>query len=125
MEENYNQNQTQFSVDEPILEKPLDPVVEETPQQQQKKPIPKYVYIVIGAAVFIITILILAILNRPGDQPQEDDPVVPTPTMSPELSPIEQKLNVAVQKLEDANPTTERYPFPPIDTELRIDDRKR
>ena len=36
MEENFNQNQTQFSADEPILEQPLSPIVEEVPTQKRK-----------------------------------------------------------------------------------------
>ena len=64
-------------------------------------------------------------LNRPDNQIQEEDKIVPTPTMAAELTPIEKKLNVAIEKLEDANPTTEKYPFPPIDAELRIDDGRR
>jgi hypothetical protein len=124
MEENFNQNQTQFSADEPILEQPLSPIVEEVPTQEKKKP-SKYIYLIIGAVVFILTILILAVLNRPDNQIQEEDEIVPTPTMAAELTPIEKKLNVAIEKLEDANPTTEKYPFPPIDAELRIDDGRR
>jgi hypothetical protein len=123
IEENYNQNQTQFSVDEPILEKPPEAVLEEV-VVAKKKPLPKYMYLIIGGVVFVLVILILAIINRPKEQIIDEPEVVPTPTMTQELSPIEKKLGVAEEKLDDANPTTEKYPFPPINAELRIDEAR-
>jgi hypothetical protein len=122
-EENYNQNQTQFSVDEPILEKPVEPILEEV-VVAKKKPLPKYAYLIIGGVVFVLVILILAIINRPKETIVDEPEIVPTPTMTQELSPIEKKLKVAEDRLEDANPTTEKYPFPPINTELRIDEAR-
>jgi hypothetical protein len=122
MEENYNQNQTQFSIEEPILETP-QPEIDPTAVQPKKKTKP-IVYIIIGVVVLLITIIILAALNRPEEVVEELTIEEPTPTLVQELSPIEKKLQVAVDKLEKANPTTEQYPFPPVDMELRIDDAK-
>jgi len=123
IEENYNQNQTQFSVDEPILEKPPAPILEDV-AVTQKKALPKYAYLIIGGVVFVLVILILAVINRPKEQIIDEPEIVPTPTMTQELSPIEKKLKVAEDMLEEANPTTEKYPFPPINTELRIDESR-
>lgn len=124
MEDNFNQNQTQFATDEPILEKPEQPVVEEQTVASVKKKPPKYLYFIIGGIVFILVILILAVLNKPNTQVEEAAEVTPTPTVAQELSPIEQKLEVAKDKLDEANPTTEKYPFPPLNMELRIDEAR-
>ena len=69
MEENYNQNQTQFSVEEPIFEVPqpeIDPLA--TKEKKKTKPI---VFIVIGVVVLLITIIILAALNKPEEVVEE------------------------------------------------------
>lgn len=122
MEENYNQNQTQFSIEEPILEVPqleIDSIA-----TQSKKKIPPIVFIIIGVVVLLITIIIVAALNRPEEVVEELTTEKPTPTLVQELSPIEKKLQVAIDKLEKANPTTEEHPFPPVNLELRIDEAK-
>ena len=123
MEENFNQNQTHFSADEPILEQPL-PVVTEEQVLTQKKPFPKYLYFVIGMVVFVVAVLVFAVLNKPKNQGEEVAGVTPTPKPTKELTPIEQKLQVAKTKLELSNPTTEKYPFPPLNMELRIDEAR-
>ncbi len=123
MEDNFNQNQTQFATDEPILEKPVKPIIEE-PVLPTKKGLPKYLYLVFGGLVFVIVVLVLAVLNKPKNQPNETAEITPTPTIAQELTPIEQKLGLAKNKLEEANPTTEKYPFPPLNMELRIDEAR-
>ena len=99
------------------------PIVEDV-VPTKKKPLPKYAYLIIGGVVFVLVILILAVINRPKEQIVDELEIVPTPTMTQELSPIEKKLKVAEDRLNDANPTTEKYPFPPINAELRIDESK-
>lgn len=118
----YNQSQTQFAVEEPFFEKPPQEPIDPASIPPEK---PKTLYLILGAGAFIVVILILAVINRP--QPVEDTEVkiTPTPTLQPELNPIQQKLQTAIEKLEQANPTTETLPFPPVNMELRIDDPER
>lgn len=122
MEDNFNQNQTQFSVDEPILEKPVEAIIEEQPMA--KKPLPKYLYFVFAGLAFIIIVLVVAVLNKPETVVEDEPEITPTPTMAKELTPIEQKIEVAKDKLGNSNPTTEKDPFPPINMELRIDEAR-
>ncbi|NCN45842.1 MAG: hypothetical protein COU63_03080 [Candidatus Pacebacteria bacterium CG10_big_fil_rev_8_21_14_0_10_36_11] len=121
IEENYNPNQTQFAGEQPIFEtppiEPLDPIA------PPKKKIPPLYFIISGALIILIAVLTYAAINR-KPVVEEVPEVTPTPTIASELSPIEQKLNTAVDLLKQANPETEKYPFPPIDMELRIDETK-
>ncbi len=122
MEDNFNQNQTQFSVDEPILEKPVETINDEQPVT--KKTLPKYLYFIFAGLVFIIIVLVIAVLNKPTTVVEDEPELTPTPTITKELTPIEQKIEVAKDKLEESNPTTEKDPFPPINMELRIDEAR-
>ncbi|MCC6711498.1 MAG: hypothetical protein IT416_04080 [Candidatus Pacebacteria bacterium] len=122
MEDNFNQNQTQFSVDEPILEKPVETINDEQPVA--KKTLPKYLYFIFAGLIFIIIVLVIAVLNKPTTVVEDEPELIPTPTIAKELTPIEQKIEVAKDKLEESNPTTEKDPFPPINMELRIDEAR-
>lgn len=119
----YNQNQTQFSSEEPLFEKPpLEPL--DPNAVQTKKPKPLFIFLGIFTVV-LVGILIFAALNKPQSVVEEEPELTPTPKVTKERSPIEQKLEVAVEKLEKANPTTENFPFPPVNMELRIDEPER
>lgn len=118
----YNQNQTQFSIEEPILEKPLvvEPMTETPPVQMSKKkkltPLAKWAIVAVSLLLIAITLMVL--------MPKEE--VVPIveeskADISPEFSPLEQRLRAAESLLKQINPTSEKLPFPPVITDLRID----
>jgi hypothetical protein len=118
----FNQNQTQFTVDGPMLELPVQPTPE-LPTNQIKPPgkrLPKWVPILaVVLAIVIVAALIIAVRNRQPDQSATD--TTATPSIVRQLTPLEQRLEDARQLLREANPTTLDLPFPPIDMKLRID----
>jgi hypothetical protein len=123
---NYKQSQTQFSAEEPIFEQPptneAGAVKKSTLSLTALKKLPKWSWLVIGLISLLLILAIIAALMKPDENP------VPTAEpvqvkLAPELTPFEQRLESAQQLLREANPTTEDFPFPPVDMELRIDPR--
>lgn len=118
----YNQNQTQFSVEEPILEKPL--VVEPFPAEpvvpvKPKSKIPRWVWGLVGLLVVVLITMIVMALTAPEElAPVQEETVK---ELAPKLDPFELRLRAAEALLEQTNPTSEKYPFPPVTTDLRID----
>ncbi|OGJ37831.1 MAG: hypothetical protein A2383_01955 [Candidatus Pacebacteria bacterium RIFOXYB1_FULL_39_46] len=125
MTDTYNQNQTQFIVEEPLLEKPV--VVQPPPEQKEEiKPsrFSKWKWLLVGgvATLLIIALIIVLRLSPTMDDPEEEE--TSSNGIPSVLSPLEQRLEIAKQNLEQANPTTQDLPFPPLDLKLRIDDAR-
>ncbi|MFH2118527.1 MAG: hypothetical protein ABII10_02230 [Candidatus Paceibacterota bacterium] len=121
----YNQNQTQFVVEEPLLEQPISVIPPQEPITPViKKPrFPKWVWPLIGGvAVLLIISLIIILRKSPMTAPVEEEGSAIDDQRV--LSPLEQRLEIARQNLEKANPTTQDLPFPPLDLKLRIDDAR-
>jgi hypothetical protein len=121
-EERYNQNQTQFAVEEPLMELPVEPPAAPQPETPAKKTLPKWL-LPVAAGVLVLFLIILAIAARNRTQgPMENEPKPPA-TAAPVLSPMEQRLEATKALLRDANPTIQDLPFPPLDMKLKIDGR--
>jgi hypothetical protein len=121
MNEKFNQNQTQFVIDEPLMAKP---VVPESVVKPKKPPLPKWIWWLVSVLLVLITMaLFWAWRNSRPLAPSEEKTSVST--MQQTLSPLEERLETARQLLKGANPTTQELPFPPLDMNLRIDPVKR
>ena len=121
-ETRYNQNQTQFGSDAPIM---ATPVVIEPPTASKEKPpfwqkMPKWLIgLVIVLIVFIVGVWLVALTQRSA--PTSEEVVSETETPERQLTPLEERLETARELLRQANPTVQELPFPPVDTTLRID----
>lgn len=135
-EELIDSNQTQFSVEEPLLEKPVSSSMEElkpsdskkTKSQEEQgaqgvKPVSKNKKMLLGAGIFLVVVLlllgILSIFRKPEIQLQEE--VVEIIEEIEQKTQIEEKLLLIEEDLDKANPASQNMPFPPIDLELKID----
>lgn len=120
--EQFRQDQTQFIVEEPLMEKPQYPV--DLSEQPTPPPVkkPRWELIIGAVLIFIIGVIGLAMMNR-----QEVDQATETPEQvetAADLDPLSQRLQTAQQLLREANPTTLAWPFPPVDLTLRIDEAR-
>jgi len=120
----YNQNQTQFSVEEPLLEEPptAQPMAEATEATvtANKPKLPRWAWWAIGAASLLLILIVLMVLNRPP-QPSVLEEEEQLNEIAPEFNPLEQRLRAAENLLKQTNPTSEKYPFPPVSATLKID----
>lgn len=122
-EEHYNQNQTQFTADEPLLEQPIQPVVTPTDPAPIKKSPPKWlVPAIVGVGVITLLIILIALRSRSEINLPPESVVQPPPAR--ELSPLELRLEEIRLQLRAANPTLQELPFPPLDMQLKIDDAR-
>jgi hypothetical protein len=119
----YNQSQTQFSAEEPLLERPVQPAPEPAIQTPKQPPVRPWVSWAVGGAVLLIILVIfLALRSR---QPQAEPEAVPEEEETQqEMTLLEQRLEAARTLLREANPTVQELPFPPVNTTLRIDPAK-
>lgn len=117
--EQYNQSQTQFSVEQPLNEKPRQEAIAQPVLAQPVKPRSK-IWVLIGIlAIFSLLLMLLATrMSKNAPSTQKTTPI--SQTARP-LTPFEQRLETARTLLRDANPTTQDLPFPPLDMTLRID----
>lgn len=120
-EPTFNQNQTQFSVDEPILAQPAPIVPDPAATPVPPKPKSKRLWLIIGGGVVLFFLLLMLILRGSNTPTPTDETTTPAAEQRP-LTPLELRLETAKALLRDANPITQDLPFPPIDMTLRIDD---
>lgn len=118
-------NQTQFSGEEPLLTKPIkeesDPLKEKTPSFLQTK-IGKIALIGGGIFVIILFLIIFFVMNKKDAPPIViEDAVVQESTK--ELSPLQEKVNLLQEQLEEADPTKQALSFPPVDLDLAITEK--
>jgi len=118
-ETQFNQDQTQFGLQAPILEKPIAPT-EPVSEMPVKKPLPKWAVALIVALVLVVVLIIAFVISQRPTQPS-GEAMIEEETKIRELTPLEQRLDTARELLRQANPTVQELPFPPIDTTLRID----
>lgn len=123
-------NQTQFSVEEPLFEQPLQPKPAATPQPDGEGMPPKKkrskLFVVGGVVgVFLIAGAIIAFIIMRQDDSM--DPLLEeTPqTQKKEYGPLQTRLNEIKEELEAADPRQEELPFPPIDTGLSVEPLER
>ncbi|MBP7740833.1 hypothetical protein KA089_01465 [Candidatus Woesebacteria bacterium] len=117
-----NNNQTQFSFEEPFetdvnVEIPVTskPVVEKSQKSNKKK------YIIIVAVVFLLLLLVLILKLNSRKKPVTEIEEEQQAQEVKDLGPIEQRIQNAREDLEIADPSRQDLTFPPVDFELRID----
>ncbi|MBT3249312.1 MAG: hypothetical protein HN846_00245 [Candidatus Pacebacteria bacterium] len=127
MNQDIELNQTQFVAESPLMDN-IDPEetlvddlsVEEQKQLQQKK-VKK---IVIGSAVFLFILLIIFIVAR-SRSVREDEEIVENDEIKLTeivVGPFNQRLLELENELEIADPNQEDLPFPPINSEITLDE---
>jgi len=122
IENKVNLNQTQFSVEEPILAQPVtidEQLVTADLPIAKKSRFSKWWWL--GGALLLIAIIIIIIIWR---MPHDNTPVnEETSPISNEqiLSPLGQRLETTKKLLKTADPTVQELSFPPLNLELRID----
>lgn len=120
-------NQTQFSFEEPIFEDTAvyaeeKPVEDAAPKPKKSKKI--VVIAIVGGIVLILGLLILIIVSmRNGvEEIVETEPEVIVPQ---ELSPLQKRIEDARELLELADPSKQDLAFPPVNMEIRLDQKER
>lgn len=117
----YNQDQTVFANQEPLLED-LEKVQSPPPEQpvEPKKP-PKLLFIAAAAVLVLVASLAIIFLLQPKN------PVATLPTPSPqtdipvELTPLEARISSLEEDLDSADPTRLPFLLPPVDYEIVLD----
>lgn len=126
-------NQTQFSLEEPFLQpveasssqKKKKPEQDKKKQQLQKPPLKTFVVIFLSVIVFCIMILLLFV-NRESVQPENLLPSASnTPSDDTQRTPLQEQMSDFAELLERSDPAKQALIFPPVDMELRLDDKKR
>lgn len=108
-------NQTEFVDQVPILERRGHQSLNWQTVRKNKNLWPFYV--LIGLTLVIGFLLFLkALLSRPAPQSQ----VVIPKSESPELTPLNQRVNALRQELKENDPTKQSAPFPQVDLQFNI-----
>lgn len=119
-------NQTQFAEEQPFLgsdQRPPVPVEESNTPKAKWTPQKIAVVIGIGVGVLMLVLLIAAIMMRtPVIDQVEPEPSL-APLSNPALGPLETRILDVGAELEAADPTKMDFPFPPLDSKLRLDDK--
>lgn len=128
MKESTQIDQTRFATEEPLLEKPL--VVESAVPAGEKPPLPskksKLKLALIGVGLFIVLFAIILMIIRflmPADQrpsTQELEEVEQGAVVKTEL---ERRVEEVRDELRAADPAKQDLPFPPVNMEIRLDDK--
>lgn len=119
-------NQTRFSVEEPIFtDYNVEIPVDESKQDQVKKPNKRKKILIIGGVVFLVILILLVVLTR-GGSPVEIPIFDPeeTPTVVSD-DPFVVRIENAKLDLEIADPANQDLTFPPVDMDIRIDEQQR
>jgi hypothetical protein len=119
-----NLNQTQFGIEEPILQKPAvdEPPVTEHMPLKKKPRLSKRLWLV-GGLLAVLLIAVIVVWLTAGDGAMVEEEAL-EPSTQQSLTPLEQSLEEIKVLLIKANPTTQELPFPPLNLELRIDDAR-
>jgi len=131
MNNNLDINQTQFASQEPVMEDAVsyqEPVSEEIQAAQSKKKKNKLIVIgIIGFILIVVFVLLLVLISAlsPTQQVTTDqlDDVIETP--QGELDPLLEEVYLLSDDLENADPSLDTIPFPPVDMELRLEEAQR
>lgn len=117
-----NNNQTQFSFEEPFendvnVEIPVapKPVVEGSQGSKKKK------IIIISVVVLVLLLIILFIKLNSRKKPVVETEEEQQAQEVKDLGPIEQRIKNAKDDLKIADPSRQDLTYPPVDFKLRID----
>lgn len=128
MASHLNNDQTRFSLEEPLFEQmgqlPPEPEPEEVapkvPLLKQKK----FVIGLIAGVTFIVLLLLFAINAYISQQKLVGNipiPESPTTSVTENNDPLYQRITTAQQELKDADPSGQELVYPALDYNLRID----
>lgn len=127
---NENVNQTQFGQDEPIFEDTSAPVAPQATaitrdeideDVKQKRKIPLFIVFGIGAVVLISSLIALALLRQPAEDPVVVLPdATPTPSVAP--SAFAQEIVDLENSWNAADPISNQVPFPPVEIDISLNE---
>jgi len=123
-----NQNQTNFTFEEPLLESvsvPEAPEIaapdeDETSQPKKKKLL---VLAAVGLSVFVLLILVFMVLvSTPEESAEEFVESTPTPTVTTDLSPEMVAFEELEARLQVIDPARDYLPQPAVDYEISLEE---
>lgn len=125
----YSGDQTQFSIEEPLLERQVKPVVEkkvepttDSDAASVAEKSQKLLFVAVGLALFIFIILILLIVTLNRSNTSGIEPSLELDTMPEQISgPFTQKINDLEKELQASDPSQEELPLPPVDMNIRLE----
>lgn len=127
MNKNVEHNQTQFAAQEPIRENVASYAEQDTLVQAEQKPAAKNKKLVLfGIIAFVLFVvfmllLILIMMLSPKKSVVTDDTGKIVETNNGESDPLLQEIYLLNNDLDNADPTIDAIPFPPVEMELRLD----
>ena len=127
MNQDIELNQTQFVAESPLMDNidPEETLVDDLSVEEQKQlQLKKVKKIVIGSAVFLFILLIIFIVAR-SRSVREDEEIVENDEIKLTeivVGPFNQRLLELENELEIADPNQEDLPFPPINSEITLDE---
>lgn len=119
-------NQTQFASQEPVMEGLVnydDPIMQEEQPKQKKKGNKLVLVGIIGfilIVVFILLLILIRVLSAPKTVQRDSNGQVIN-QVDREIDPLLEEVYLLSEELEDADPSIDKIPFPPVDMELRLD----
>jgi hypothetical protein len=131
MNNNLDINQTQFASQEPVLEglaNYQEPVVENQKSPKSKKKNGKLIMIgVIGFILIVVFILLLVLIKAlsPSKKVVTDKNGNVVEIEAGEIDPLLDEVYILSEDLENADPSLNTIPFPPVNMELRLDSPKK
>ena len=124
-------DQTQFSNQAPVYQdQSPTPVQPQTSEPQQVAPPRKKNLLLIAGVIGAVILVLAGVLLMIMSKPKKEEPlaeIVPEEMVEEqvELSPLEQRIKEARTDLESADPTQSSLAFPPVDSNIRLIDKKR
>jgi hypothetical protein len=131
--DNSTTNQTRFALENPILEdvpatnQELDEEIKEDLVASKKKSKKLILMGMVGLILITVFILLLILmrLNSNAKKEVEEFREVGVREEVGELSPLLREVYELGASLKAADPSLSSIPFPPLDMELRLEDRKK
>lgn len=118
-------DQTQFFMERPLDESPVDFTDPEVLKQNQKKK--RVLGLGIGAVVAVLVLIIglASYMQTPAEIIEVEPSPSPTPALSAARTGLLGKLDVLRENLEAADPTKSNLLFPGVDLDIRLEPAKR
>ncbi len=121
-EELFDTNQTEFSSQQPILDRDYEPVFDEKPKESRPWYKQTLIIAVIAGGFLILILLVLLMMpvkqDKTTEQPDEQLPIGEVD----QSDPMVQRLNRLRTDLNNADPTKSDLVFPLVDMKLKLDD---
>ena len=119
------ENQTVFAQSEPVFQDPEQLPVDPEQEKQlatQKVKQKKITFIGIGILVFVLVLFIMTMTMQKRSTQVVEGPT-PTPVVEQKetLTPLQQSVKDAQTLIDNADPSVNEYPFPPINFEVTLE----